>query len=74
MTDTRTQALAAQYSRIMGTEDQAYHLGAMPAVGRTTIATCPSCGTKATVLEDRAAGLLERWRREHDEHDKQQTA
>lgn len=35
----------------------------------TTIATCPICGTNAPVLEDRAAGLLERWRREHAEHD-----
>lgn len=129
MTDPRTQALAAQYSRFYGSEEDSYHLGAMPAetcsaaptaeqttresvgVGpgsrgsrpkqeappmpdsfdsadgqthsygdgcnpphdappdHTTITRCPQCGIQATVLEDRVPALLDRWRREHAEHD-----
>lgn len=62
-TPDRTAALAAQYSRIFGTEETNDHMRPDPASIKVR---CPDCGIQATVLPDLVPALQERWRQDHE--------
>jgi hypothetical protein len=69
----RTRALAAQYSRIYGTEKDNDHMRPEKALGQIKV-QCPQCEIQATVLENLVPALLERWRQEHERDDEPKEA